>query len=525
MKSRSCAVRQEPEARIAPDSEPTERRASRIALYVLLLGVAVIGWLWMPAQFLEGDPQAWREEARMLLLRGELNVPAGAAQSFGEPGQWFVRNEANGLYYSKYGIGNVLFTLPPLWLQKVIGVGNTEVIGALPSLLVFNLWNLALSVVLAGLLYRLSAGYTRRVAVRVGFVLATMYGTFLWFYQRAQSSELYQTILFVALFSALVSFLRSLAERRVGGLDSRDWRNLALVWLCAGLLVLIRVVYGLFLPVVVLLALYVLWRSRSRFEGRSDLRRLAAWLLIPPLLIVGALAVINQVKFGAPWLTGYHQWRAELHWPGGRWSDGLWGLTVSPRFGALLYFPVLVLALFGWRRFAALHRADAVVILAMFLPYFLFVSSLPSWAGERTYGPRYLLFILPVLSLPAIVFAEVLAERWHTWRARGWALVAAACLAYSGYLQMQVNRLPFSAYYYVRTIGISPELVAYFYDHHVGVIAADLLRHRTNVEALPYFDALRRVAPPEYMAEYRLNLARVLSRPNLYWALPPEERR
>lgn len=461
----------------------------------------------------------------MLLLHGELNIPAGAALSFGQPGQWFVRNERNGLYYSKHGIGNVLFTLPPMWLQKAIGVGDTEIIGALPSLLLFNLWNVVLSVVLAGLLYRLSGGYTRHVAVRVGFVVATMYGTFLWFYERAQSSELYQTLLFVALFPALVSFLRSLAERRIRGLEAQDWRNLAVVWLCAGLLVLIRVVYGLLLPVVVLLALYVLWRGRSWLEARSDLRRLAAWLLIPPLLIVGLLAVVNQIKFGAPWLTGYHQWRAELHWPGGRWLDGIWGLLVSPRFGAFLYFPVLGLALLGWRRFAALHRMDTVVILAIFLPFFLFLSSLPSWAGERTYGPRYLLFILPVLSLPAMVFADDLIARWKTWRARWWALAAAVCLAYSGFLQMQVNRLPFSAYYYVRTIGNSPELVAYFYDHHVGVIAADLLRHRTNVDALPYFEHLRRVAPPDYTEEYRLRVVGVLARANLYWSLPPEERR
>ena len=51
-------------------------------------------------------PACWSEETRSLLLHGELNVPAGYAQRLGEPGQYFVRNERTGLYYSKYGLAN-----------------------------------------------------------------------------------------------------------------------------------------------------------------------------------------------------------------------------------------------------------------------------------------------------------------------------------------------------------------------------------------------------------------------------------
>ncbi len=489
-----------------------------------MLGAAVVGFLWMPAEFVDGDPHAWREETRSLLLRGELNVPAEYVRTFGEPGQYFARNERTGLYYSKYGLANVLFTLPPMWLQQALG-GDLTVVGRLPSLFLFNLWYIALSAALAGLLYALSTAYSSRVATRVMFVLGVMYCTSLWYYERAQSSELYHTLLFTALFMALVQFLQGLGERAPRGLDRRAWACLAAAWSCAALLVWTRVVYGLLLPLIVLLAAHALVRGRSWRELRAAPGALVAALLVPPLLIVGLLGAVNHVKFGSPWLTGYHQWRPELVSPTWQLADALWGYLFSARFSIFLYFPVLAFGLLGWKRFAVRHRVAAEAMLAIFAVFLLFLATLPSWAGEWTYGPRYLLFMLPVLSLPFLVFADDVIERLGTWPARAWALVAFASLGYSAYLQVQVNRLPFFTYYNARIAARSPELIAYFYDRHVGLICADLVRHRANMDALPYFTELQRAEPPDFVSWYRAALTQYIARGNLYWALPPQERR
>ena len=162
-------------------------RRSNLVLVALVLCVAALNFALMPAEFLSGDPQAWREETRSLLLRGELNVPGGYVQGFGEPGQYFVRNERTGLHYSKYGIGNVLFTLPPMWFQQAVG-GDLGVVGRLPSLFLFNLWYVLLTAVLAGLLYALSGAYSTNVASRLAYATGVLYCTSLWFYQRAQTS-------------------------------------------------------------------------------------------------------------------------------------------------------------------------------------------------------------------------------------------------------------------------------------------------------------------------------------------------
>jgi len=266
------------------------RTAVKLALLVALINLAA-----MPGQFLDGDPAAWREEARSIVAAGELAVPAPIAQRFGEPGQYFAQNEETGAYYSKYGVMNALMSVPPLFAERV-GFGLSDRL-TYPSLLLHNVWNVFLGALLAVVLYQLAALYTRRTAVRAGFVLASLYATAMWFYLRAQSSELYQVLFFSALFLSLAHFQRT-----------RAWRWLAAAWLLAAALLLTRLAYGLLLPVIAVAVFYA-FRPRSWHEPRPAASAVFAWAVIPPALAVALLAWINDVKFGAPWLTGYHQWR------------------------------------------------------------------------------------------------------------------------------------------------------------------------------------------------------------------------
>jgi hypothetical protein len=494
-------------------------------LAALLAGVAAVNFLCMPGEFAAGDPHVWREETRSIVLSGELNVPS--AGLLGERGAYFAQNERNGLHYSKFGIANSLLAVPPLWLEKALG-GDITRPGRLPSLLLVNLWNLVFCVALAALLYALSAAYSARVGVRMLWVIGAMYCTSLWFYQRAQSSEIYLTLLFTALFMALLGFLRPLRAHGPRGLDARAWTCLAAAWACVALLLFTRIAYGLLLPLVVLLSAYCACRGRTWAEVRAGAPALGAALLAPPLALLALLGFVNQVKFGAPWLTGYHQWRTDLVSPTGSLAEGLWGFLFSPRFSMFLYFPLLLFALAGLRRFAERHRLEALVMLSICGTFLLLLAKMPSWAGEWSYGPRYLLPMLPVLSLPFLTFADDVLERIGTWRARVWGVAAIAVLAYSGYLQAQVNRLPFYAYYNAREalfLTRSFEVADYFMTRHTALIADDLVRHRHNLEAMPYFAEMKRAAPPELVAEYRARFGAMLDRGNLYWALPPSERR
>ncbi|HEV3009818.1 MAG TPA: hypothetical protein VGX52_12345 [Burkholderiales bacterium] len=480
------------------------------AAVILAAAVAVLNFAWMPGQFLDGDPAAWREEARSIVLRGELAVPAEFASRFFEPGQYFVRNDSSGRYYSKYGVMNALMSLPPLWAQAAAGELSTP--GTYPSLLAFNLWNVALSALLAALLYHLASRYTPRVWVRILFVLGTLYCSALWFYLRAQSSELYQAVFFAALFLCLARVLRT-----------RAWAWLGGAWVFAAALLFTRVSFGLLLPIIALVAGYAMVQNKNGVRPHF----LFLWLVLPPLAAVAVIGLVNTVKFGSPLLTGYHTWRPEVTALTGSLADGLWGFLFSPRFSVFLHYPLLVLALAGapgfWRR----HRMDAIAMAAVAVPFLLLTSKMPLWAGEFGYGPRYLLFMVPVLSLPAIVFADAIIDSIRTWRARAWAAAALACLAYSAYLQVQVNRLGFWTYYEARSVlevAYSDSAADWFRDRHVGVVCADLLRHRRDLTALPWFPEFRRKVSPQIAEQYVRELGRIIDRGNWYWSVPREAR-
>src|SRR5262249_22898486 len=164
---------------------------------MLALAVVLVNFVAMPGEFLRGDPAAWREEARSIVAAGELAVPARVAERYGQPGQYFARNEKTGAYYLKYGLMNALMLVPPLFVERVTGALSDRL--TYPSLLLHNLWNIVLSALLAAMLYHLAALYTQRTAVRVGFALTTLYASAMWFYLRAQTSELYQVLFFSAL--------------------------------------------------------------------------------------------------------------------------------------------------------------------------------------------------------------------------------------------------------------------------------------------------------------------------------------
>jgi hypothetical protein len=87
-----------------------------------------------------------------------------------------------------------------------------------------------------------------------------------------------------------------------------------------------------------------------------------------------------------------------------------WGFLFSPGKSIFLYAPPLVLAVLGLPRFWRSHRLSVLAMLATIVPVMLFYARLPSWPGDWAWGPRYLVFAVPVLLLPAIGFLS--AMRW-----------------------------------------------------------------------------------------------------------------
>lgn len=156
-------------------------------------------------------------------------------------------------------------------------------------------------------------------------------------------------------------------------------------------------------------------------------RETVLWTLAPIALILAAIVAANVAWFGHP-LGGAAA--LELLHPAVHGTDsslnprpweGLAGLLVSPSRGLLIYSPVVLVSLAGvagaWRQGP---RSVPSACLAAAAVQTLAYSAYSVWWGGHTFGPRYMLDVLPLLVPAAALGAAVVAGR--AW-AKGVALL------------------------------------------------------------------------------------------------------
>jgi hypothetical protein len=106
-------------------------------------------------------------------------------------------------------------------------------------------------------------------------------------------------------------------------------------------------------------------------------------------------------------------------------SIGVFGLTLSPGKGVLWFALPLVAAIAAYPRFYSRRPVEAValavLVLLWLLTYAVLGSGTVAWDGGWSWGPRYLLPVLPFALVP-------LAEWWIVPRAR-WIVLALALLS------------------------------------------------------------------------------------------------
>jgi len=476
-----------------------------------LLGiVTTVGFLTLPAALYTGDPRAWREEARSIILFNTLAVESKIAKSFGNPGQFCILNPENGKWYSKYGVFYSLLNIPPL-LAEQLATGELPPRDSQLRPLFFGVYFLLFTVAIACLLYAVTGYYASNPLARTTFVTVAFYTTYLWNYLRATNGESTQLFGFLLFWLFFVRF-----TRRNEALPNRPRLDLYLAWLALGILCQTKVSYLILLPVFAATLYYL--ALRETVSARKGLYLAARMIIVPCALILLAQAAIHTIKFGSPFLTGYHQfWEADdLPTVGLLLHD----FVLSSQWSLFVHFPLLLLALPFVPRFISKQALEATVLGSVFLLTFILVGCLPFWRGEWGYGPRYFVFILPLLALPALYpleWAWTLANQFFRAAFLVLLLVAAVFLAF---VQLQVHRLDFFFKYQVQPnllVVRSPIVRAYFKNTHFAKINWDHLQCRGKWSKLPYYGELQHELSPAELAMWEANLQRHVARSNLWW--------
>lgn len=479
----------------------------------LLVAVVCINFLAMPKNFYRGDPIAVQEDVRTLLTHGNFAVDPQVAAQFGENGQYFVKNESTGGIHSKYGFANLVMFIPPLLVEYVLH-GELPFISSPSRTFWLDMYYVFLSAILASLLYAITARYSESRGRRVLFVLASFYGTFWWNYLRGQTFEMFQLLFFL---SFALSFYRWRDTEEAGAPSTRAYLA---AWAWVAVLSHTRIVYVLLGPVLFLET----WRVLAKKAAAGD--ALVAALkksVAPGVAVLALLGLVNFLKFGSPFLTGYHVWKPEIHGLNGDYADSLYGLLFSAHWSVFIHFPMLIMALWGMGEFYKKHRDDAIFTGLTALTFYLVIGKLSSWRGEACYGPRYFLFVLPLLAMPALLAWKNWGETFKAgWESKALVVLSVLMMSYSAWLQHWVNRYDFIHFYGLRDplnarqhLGVG----IWFQTRHYGRVNWDLYRvvEDGDWNRLDFWEELAKIVPPEFIAQYKAHVTQAMGTSNYYW--------
>lgn len=394
------------EVRVSRPSIGVGQTAWRVALASLLVFVLTGGGR------IVGSDEVTMFQLASAMLEGRIDVPVGA-----------TLQGPDGRYYSKNTAGQAILSLPMVAAGKFAArtAGFREEKAVLAARFGASFFNAVLTAVLLGAFY----GFARRFGVgsRASLAATALLGftTPLWIYAKSFMAEPTEALgLLLALAGAALA--GEGREHRLAG--ERRWLA------CAAL--------GAFLTIsakasMLPLALLALTALGSRRPVRYAIPLLGVGLAI------GGHLLYNAARFGTPFESGYGAQASVSAFSTPLWV-GLYGLLLSSGKGLMWFAPFAWLAPWGWAamrrarshsdepRNAAAHAAARTALL-VFAAALLQFGTFQHWGGDGSWGPRYLVPLLPLIAL-AVAFALEGASRVR--KRLAWALATVGLLVQLG---------------------------------------------------------------------------------------------
>jgi hypothetical protein len=319
-----------------------------------------------------GSDEVTMLDLAQAMLRGGIAVPVGA-----------TLDGPDGRHYTKNAAGQAVIALPLVAVAEA-AASRLPVPPARRALAVrftVSFFNALVAALLLAVFYRAVRGFG--IGARSGLAATLMLGltTPVWVYAKSFMAEPLQAL---GLLLALWGSARAAAG------ETRGAR-----WAGVGVLLAVSVKLSM-LP----LALLCLWPLRGA--------RGSAWQA-PLALLALALAghaLYDLARFGTPFETGYGA-QATPSAYSTPLLVGLYGLLLSSGKGVAWFAPALWLVPSGW---VAMRRAGggtarvATTVAVVCVITVLLYATFEHWAGDGSFGPRYLVPILPLAFVP-VAFA------------------------------------------------------------------------------------------------------------------------
>lgn len=371
----------------------------RLVLAALMISVFALQFLLQPDSLFPGDANAIRMESRYLIRYHTIGIPP-EHNEFIHPGflpptsyenQYFWENKNSGKFYSRWGVANTVLYAVPIYLSQR-GIISSEFDG-------LNILNIVLTVLLAAGIFMIASNFGVRPLYACVLSIVLIYGTYIFFYTRAQTVEIFHlTILswFFVVFQKLNKTIPDAMEKQ--SLRTISW-NLESAAILILLLVLSKIYFIVFAGLFFLSLWWRRWSSSTFYWG--------AGLSITILFICSmTVLLLNNLKFGSIWQTGLGpagpmiptDWFALSHF-----ADSIPGYLWHPKYALATHMVPgaigLLVSPWIWQRFPR----ETFLGGGFFLSTLIVAGGWKGFSGEWCYGPRYMiqpLFMMACLSFP-----------------------------------------------------------------------------------------------------------------------------
>jgi hypothetical protein len=317
--------------------------------------------------------------AESIVHRGELSITVATGVG------------RDGRHYAIYPLVPSLIHVPGAALERAVASIGPEA-ARLVRPLAGHLAPAAVGALLCLLFLQLclDRGVSPRVATAGALALGTT--TLVMVYARSPYSEIAQAACFLGYFMWLLRLCQTPGRRQAIVLG---------IWI--GLLVNTKALYVLAVPGGALLVALTVGRRL----GWRPLLSLAGWVCAGGAPFAVMFLAYNIVRTGSPLQIGYPSGVTGTPLFAERILVGLWGLFLSPGKSLLLYAPPLFIALAAMPRVVRHGARDwGWAALLTMGPVVLLYARTTFWHGDWCWGPRYVVFAVPVLFLPAVLWAD-----------------------------------------------------------------------------------------------------------------------
>jgi hypothetical protein len=403
-------------------------RWMRDPLFLLCLTAGLLAWVVQSGELGTSDTMH-RLQTTHWLWTSEPQVFPNEYPEFGLHGR-------GGRLYSWYGIGQSLLMLPAdlagTWIVHRRIFSGYEDDPAVRSIVVSYSTSILVNVLTALVGFRLLGQLRFSVRESVLGVLALMFCTTHLHYTQNMMENNYIMLLTLAGFSFQYDWLRTGSKRAL-------WVGCAAL----GLNLLTRLTAGLDLMAGGVFLLLVLWFERVR--GRQLWQRLVGYCKIAAPVYAFFLMVDRLYQFWRfesftdtyisvfakeqrsldPTLPANFPWTTPFR-------EGFLGALFKPEKSIFLFDPLLVLAILLlvvlWKRLSPEVRAYGVASLLLLLGYISFYARYTFWAGDFSWGDRYVSTSVELAALLAVPLLLRHRDDVGAWIWRGGIVLIAASL-------------------------------------------------------------------------------------------------